>query len=302
VNSQGAIIRPHRSLENLKVNNHKGKISHKSNKKIKTAIDYLLLLTKNKKITHKYKGTDYQFKLSFITLTLSSVQVHSDNIIKKELLHQFLLEIQTKFKVKNYIWRAETQANGNIHFHIIADKFIPHSDIRNIWNRIQQKLGYVTRYRDNMKNVSYQQYKEMRLRFKTVKEETIKKAYREGKIKDWNNPNSTDVHMIKLINDLARYMAKYQTKNEENRRPVTGRLWGCNELLSECQGVTVDLNNDYSEDLFQLKQLNKESFYYHKYFTYIGIRFIEYKHLSNNMLMILFYCHLKEVYQKINTC
>ncbi|GAH86291.1 unnamed protein product, partial [marine sediment metagenome] len=45
-----------------------------------------------------------------------------------------------------YVWRAEKQENGNIHFHFIVDNFIPWNELRNTWNRIQQNLGYISRF------------------------------------------------------------------------------------------------------------------------------------------------------------
>ena len=65
-----------------------------------------------------------QYKLTFITLTLPSKQIHSDNEIKSKCLNQFLIELKKNHSVSRYIWKAEKQENNNIHFHIIADKFI----------------------------------------------------------------------------------------------------------------------------------------------------------------------------------
>ncbi len=179
-------------------NDHEGLISFKAEKRIRNAIDWLLEITPKKKFyAPKYKKY-YDFKINFITLTLASKQTHSDQEIKKKLLNQFLIECKSKWNVNNYLWRAESQRNGNIHFHICTDKFIPWLELRNNWNRIQNKLGYVDRFH-------------------------VKHRHR--------SPNSTDVHSIKKIKNIGAYLGKYCTKNSDHRS-ISGKLWGLSTQLS----------------------------------------------------------------------
>jgi hypothetical protein len=99
---------------------------------------------------------------TFVTLTLPAAQVHSDNMIKEMLLSPFITwltsdsnEVYKKgrkkgqkkgFGVSIYFWRAEPQKNTNLHFHIIADKYVPWEAIREKWNHFCDRLGYVSRY------------------------------------------------------------------------------------------------------------------------------------------------------------
>jgi hypothetical protein len=99
---------------------------------------------------------------TFVTLTLPSVQMHTDNAIKEKILTPFITWLTSSssetyskgpkkgqkkgFGVSVYFWRAEPQKNTNIHFHIIADKYVPWEAIRNQWNQFCERLGYVTRY------------------------------------------------------------------------------------------------------------------------------------------------------------
>ena len=55
--------------------------------------------------------------MKFITLTLSDVQAHTDDSIKEHMLQPFLYWLQRYYNC-SYVWKAETQINGNIHFHI----------------------------------------------------------------------------------------------------------------------------------------------------------------------------------------
>ena len=185
-------------MQNLKHNSPEGDISVKAEKRIRNAIDWLLEITPKKPFYAAKWGRWYKFRINFVTITLASKQVHSDQVIKKELLNQFLIECKKKWHVKNYLWRAEAQKNGNIHFHICTDRFIPWLELRNTWNRIQNKLGYVDRFH-------------------------VKHKHR--------SPNSTDVHSIKRIKNISAYLAKYCTKQSPHRS-ISGKLWGLSTQLS----------------------------------------------------------------------
>jgi hypothetical protein len=248
--------------------NHNGVVSNRSAAKIKDAINWLLLFAKNKELKSSFHGKTFKFKLSFITLTLSSKQIHSDNEIKELLLNQFLVEARKKWRVKDYLWRAEPQSNGNIHFHIVCDKFIPWSELRDTWNRIQNKLGYVDRYRDEMKAFHAGGFN---VRVDLLKTWAVKKqirAYRTGSKNDWNSPNSTDIHSINHISNLPAYLAKYCTKNDQGRK-IEGRLWGLSESLSQCKGIIEYVDDELIKELKDICRKYPEKVIQHDYYTVI---------------------------------
>lgn len=175
---------------------------------MKNSINWLLLAAPKKWVYQKSTNKRFQFKINFITLTLpTSEQKHTDTYIKRELLHPWLMAMSYKHNLKNYIWKAETTQNGTIHFHITTDTFIHHKDIRSSWNRILNRHGYIDTFR-----------------------------LRNGH----SNPNSTDVHAVKNVKNLGAYMCKYLTKNDETRRPVTGKLWTSSSNLSASNKLTID--------------------------------------------------------------
>ena len=92
---------------------------------------------------HKFKST-FKFRLTFITLTLSSRQQHTDTEIKEKLLHPFLDYMIKTYKLKFYVWKAERQRNQNLHFHLIFDKYINYAIIRDRWNHYQDRLNYLS--------------------------------------------------------------------------------------------------------------------------------------------------------------
>jgi hypothetical protein len=249
---------------NLADNSHHGRISPIALRKIKKAIDYTVYLAAPKSLPNSLHGKDFKFRLNLITLTLSSNQIHSDNEIKKEVFQPMLNSFRDKFHVINYVWRAEKQGNGNIHFHIITDKFIPWNELRNTWNKHQNKLGYINRYRQNMIDFHKDGFK---LRKELLKDWTAEKqikAYKEGIKNEWHNPNSTDVHSLRTVTNVKNYFVKYLTKdtqsadNRENANGqysnLDGRLWGCSSRLSNIKGARADLDNELTEELQKLTE------------------------------------------------
>lgn len=260
------------SYGNLANNEHYGIISSKARNRIKTAIDWMIYLASDKKHFDKKKNRSFKFKLTFVTLTLSSTQCHTDEEIKEKLLNHFLVIARQKWKVNRYLWRAESQKNGNIHFHVLTDKFIPWDELRHVWNRIQNKLGYIDRYAINQREFhkSGFHYRPKLERIWNYYKQ--KQAYKTGISEGWQNPNSTDIHSINRINNLSAYLSKYCAKNdieqikskenlqteldlkEVNNTPVTacelskqlksriieGKLWRLSQSLSKLKSA-IDL-------------------------------------------------------------
>lgn len=164
----------------LQTNEHNGKVSEKARKRIELALSWLLYLAKPKYISEGDTGKRFHFKINFITLTLPSEQKHSDQEITSKCLGNFLDVLKLKCKLEHYLWRAEAQSNGRIHFHLVTDKYIHYESIRKWWNQSTEILGYVSEF--------------------------------EKKI-GHRNPNSTDVHSVKHVKRLASYLSKYMCKN-----------------------------------------------------------------------------------------
>lgn len=176
-----------------------GILSKKSMQRIKLAFQWLCLSSYKKKVYSIKQKKSFTFKIAFITLTLSGKQSHSDKYIRLHMLEPFLKWLYRSHNVVNYIWKAETQKNGNIHFHITINKFVHHRSIRHKWNQIQQNHGYT----QNQKV--------------------------ENPITDIN---STDIKAVKSEKQIANYMIKYFCKNEPDKRKVECTLWGCSKYLN----------------------------------------------------------------------
>lgn len=297
-----------KSRKNLEDNAHKGILSDKSSKKINTAIDWLIEIAQEKSFKTYKNLRKYRFKLNFITLTLPSCQFielnlslyseilkrygrryfniynfnekyyvarHSDNIIKNQCLNQFLVEAKKKWQVLNYIWKAEAQSNGNIHFHITCDKFIPHTELRDVWNRIIGKLGYIDNYRSEQIKWHSNGFKVRPELLKHWKLESQKKAYKRGVAIDWCSPNSTDVHSVKNVVNLGAYLKKYYCKNED-KRPIEGRLWGVSRNLGLMKSVVIE---SIMLKKWHMKEFIEKYFNKSKCMDYCRILFVGWKEI-----------------------
>ena len=196
--------------ENLSRGKYNGYMSPKTkskvNKYLTTWVQSIEQLRASK-YQNKAKKLPY---LTFVTLTLPSRQKHTDNEIKRQALGNFIKEIQRKHNVWNYFWRAEAQKNSNIHFHLIIDSFINHTELRGYWNKQMDLMGYI---------------------------EPFKKEYGHS------NPNSTDIHALRNIKNPGAYLIKYVTKSE-GYRPINGRIHGCSDRIRVLSPYEVEISTN----------------------------------------------------------
>lgn len=227
-------------------NKHRG-LSPKARKRIQSKIQWLLTYAQPKRVYNDYSNRFFTFKINFITLTLPTLQFHTDATIKSQALNQFLTEVRQHFEVRNYVWRAECQGNGNIHFHICTDTYIPWFVVRRIWNRQLRKLGYIQAYCERFSAMDFQDYKAYCWSVGVKSLDTIMRRYNYGKKTNWKDPNTTDIHSVAKVRNLAAYLSKYMAKgsNEQSDqkeyqlkdRRIIGRLWGCSQSLSKCKSI-----------------------------------------------------------------
>ncbi len=257
VEEQTAFIKSTRKAE--------GKVSDQAKRKISKAIEYLVTTAHEKKTVERLTGKFVVFRVAFLTLTLPSKQIHSDAEIINKCLNSFLIELTRYHCVKNYVWRAELQKNGNIHFHILLDKFVGWYDARNRWNRIINKLGYVDRFHE-------------------------KHGHR--------TPNSTDIHSTRKIKNLKAYLTKYMSKdvnyNEsepkdiENDRKQEGRIWSCNHELSQTRGLNLIVDSEIESELMKIVSRKEVRKYEGSYFTVYYVDYHFFRKCGSDLLFKYF--------------
>ena len=214
-----------RADENKKYN---GEISKAAQRKVRRIVENWSYGIEERAAKARKKD-NFNRKLTFITLTLSAQQKHTDKEIKRLFLDSFLVKIQRDFGVKNYVWKAELQQNGNIHFHIIADSYIHHTKIKSIWNRIQEKGGYIS---------------------------SVEQKYGH------KEPNSTDVKSVKSSKIVSYYISKYITKKDKEieGRKIEGSVWGCSDNLKNLKYYEKEINYSYYENHEKYNNTDTEFF------------------------------------------
>lgn len=189
-----------------------GKLSRKAASRLQNAIRLLVHTAKRKKVYQKSTNKWFSFKLSFITLTLPSAQMHSDKEIHEKIFKSFIRQLRNDKKEFLYLYKAEVQDNGNLHYHVTTNSFIHYQNLRERWNQCCEKLGYVSR-------------------------------------SGIANPNSTDVHSVKNGDELERYLVSYCTKKDLYKKPLKKWHKKYKKLLSDKARLCVELPKNYFKNL-----------------------------------------------------
>jgi hypothetical protein len=253
---------------NFECNKPEGYISKGAAKRIRTALEWLLHFSPSRMVYYHDLKVMRPFKLSFLTLTLPSKQVHSDNYIKAECLNQFNIELRKKFKTTLFMWKAEAQKNGNIHFHYTINKYIYWRDIQQIWNRIINKLGYVDAYRSEWSNLNFNQYVEKRKLSGQKELAQGRRSFDRATSEGWWQPNTVDVHSVKKVQNLEAYLVKYFLKNADDRRSIEGKLWAISEPLAKFKGAVECICGTISDELAIITERYKS---FMRYFAWSGM-------------------------------
>lgn len=244
---------------------HDGTLSETGRKNLLNSVSrfvYFLNLANERKRRKKLKG---KRSLKFVTLTLASEQCHTDNVIRHELLNQFLTELRQKFKLTNYVWKAEKQKNENLHFHLLVDIFIPYSDIREIWNRVQNKLGYVDRFYERIAKDGFDFYYQLaKLHNANTPDSLIIERWKRGCAANWKNPPSTEIRQVERVRKIRAYFGKYFSKPTVVDEGF-GRIWFASRTISNFPVMKVDMSEEGEEIrhyLFHYHTKNYKSFDY----------------------------------------
>lgn len=295
-----------------KLENHKAHIlTSQAGRRLKYSINLLLEQAKVKDCFDHDKKSMFQFKVNFITLDLPAKQVfracellhpsstHSDKSLNRDCLMRFIEECRRRYNLHAYIWKAETQRNGNIHYHLTTDTYMPFGSIRAIWNKILARKGYIDAYRAKQEMIHSTGFffDESRADtgfckakgYRSVRSyEDQFRAWKYGVSSNWSDPNSTDIHSVKKIKDLARYMVKYMAKNVPGRRPVFAKQWGCSDNIAPSKKCIVEAaTHEYSE-FASLKDTWSEPQIINDFFTIQPFKKWEFKEYMPQVLQQLY--------------
>lgn len=231
--------------------------SKNSMNKFKNAISWMLLFADKKKVFSKKEQKTFSFRLAFITLTLPSAQSHMDKFIKEHLLQPFLYWI-SRYYTASYVWKAESQLNGNIHFHITIDTFIPWKSIRSKWNQICAKHGYCKVFQDGSNDKGDAATQIKAIRNENDLNKTVGGYLTKGSIEEKNHfaLKKKEITLENIIEKFPYISCNLETRQHYSRF-IEGRLWGCSESLSKIKCFTSQLDNDFNNTEYQFFHDNK---------------------------------------------
>ena len=204
-----SLLDPHPVREDARINQfhgnavartqYEGILSPSAKKKLIKAINLLVAIALPKKAIDFQSGKEFSFRVNFITLTLPAPQGSvKDKELKQIALKQWIEYWRDHKPGMSYVWRAERQENGNLHFHIITDRFIHYKEIRDTWNKRLSVWHFI----DDFEKKHHHRF-----------------------------PNSTDVHSVQRIRNLGAYIAKYMSKKETTAQTIDGKVWDCSKNL-----------------------------------------------------------------------
>lgn len=161
-------------------------------------------------------------------------------------------------QLNNYLWVAERQANGTIHFHIITSDIINvlvfnHFVAAYIFNSLQKNDKSI-----NISHLTQSQY------------------------------NGVDVSKrktgISSVTDVRKYITKYVTKNKEK---FTHYAWHCSRSISALFTTCEFPVSSMLDDNFPIDVNYKSEYYYEsKYYTFIFYPNINYESVFKDLIAI----------------
>lgn len=210
-----------------------GKTTTGSQKRIKKAVDLLCQLSPPRKVFNPISERYENHTLSFITLTIPGKERHIEaREGHKLLLEPWLLTMRRKAFLKTYIWKAEFQKNGQLHYHVTTPQWIHYQLIKDTWNNLMSKNGLLENW--------FQEH-------------------------PYSMPNSTDVHKVYKVKNIAGYLMKYLSKNEQDKA-TKGKIWDCSMNLKKNKLYSCSCDDQLYFNLPQNKVKHSDycSIYFHE--------------------------------------
>jgi hypothetical protein len=215
--------------------------------RMRKAVDTLLQISQPQKILNPITNKLFTHRLSFITLTISSNTKIDDKIAYLQLLRPFLQWLDKTEKVELYIWKAELQQRGQIHYHLTTPSFILHDKIRIKWNYLQRKIGLL-KNNQHPPSTEIKEAKNIRNIEAYMVKEICKDTIETFLI---NEPNQNEKA---LCEDLVfgNIISGYPSQSF-NDKTIYSKIWDCSENLKKNPYFTIEINQDNYNEIQQTK-------------------------------------------------
>lgn len=230
------------NMELQRLNAYSGEFTAGAKKRCRKAINLMVQGTRRRWIVNPITKRMQLHQLSFITLTVSDTGDLLDGCFAySKLLSPFLSWLRKTKGVNTYVWKAERQINEQIHYHLTLPDFIHYQEIRKKWNALQKKAGIIARYRKNQQAFHKDGFRVREDLLEQWPEVSQRAAYERGVATNWEDPNSTDVHKVFKVKDLAAYLSKEFGKTLQNQK---GRKHYAAQLEDELPRLIAEGDTD----------------------------------------------------------
>lgn len=223
---------------------HTGLLSRSARKALYRAANLLIEATPTRPVFNHIVNRKTTFKLSFLTLTLPfDICFHSEKMLHRRLLTPLIDWLKKYWGLLNYVWKVERTKRGRIHFHLMADCFCLHSELRRRWNKLILLLPEYTNYKVDHPNTN-------------MPSTEITGVYDSSRASRY-----LAKYMGKLGSKLSNSLKVYDELNQDPTQfatdstiPIQGRVWGCSDNLKLAKAPTFNPND---KTFLQLAELHK---------------------------------------------
>ena len=195
--------RPERRYKQFDTPTYSGKMTSHAANRIRKKVDLLCQLSPEKMVWNPIAKKFQPFRLSFVTLTISTKSIVDPREGYKLLFAPFLRAMRSQGHV-SYIWKGELQQRGQPHWHLTCNAWLHMNWVRDTWNNLQSKAGLLDDY-------------------------FAEHGHR--------NAPSTEIKSVRNLKRIDLYLAKYISKKDSNGT-WSGKVWGCSDNLRTGQQFT----------------------------------------------------------------
>lgn len=232
------------SAANLKKERFNGKFSKCSQYRARKIGEYIGASYARKLHHYKQHQGIKKPQLAFITLTYSKDTGVSDVEAKRKHLNTFLIQLCRQYPKAKYMWRAELQNSGRLHFHIIVNCYVSKEWVSCQWFKIQSRAGYVS----------------------------MPYSYKAAMASP-----STNVQGAKTPRGAINYTLKYICK-DNGAIGAKGRQWGSNIEFNFAKGFVLQCYQkefNYLAELVEHEKIQLKSLDYYTQIQMYTTQFIE---------------------------
>jgi len=180
-----------------------GKLSPNARRKFKSALRWLIACSDVKQCYEKKKKSIVEYKINLATFTFKDN--FQDDHRARVLFSKWLEMAHYRFALERYVWKAEPQKRGAIHFHLATGKYLPHKEVCYTWNRLLYRNGIDQRNANSTD------------------------------VHAVTNAMNLEAYLTEYLMNEDKH---------QGRRMIKGKLWGCDHKLSQAGKLYLYVDDD----------------------------------------------------------